>query len=378
MPPDRTAQPDAPQLVETILQRALSARASDVHFEPTGDGYEVRFRVDGLLEPADRFDAPVGRTLVTRLMVLAQLLTYRLDIPQEGRAALALPGADKLPGVDLRIAIMPTKHGLRAAVRLPTDHEQPQSLDQLGLPPGVLDGLRRFASGDTSGSGGGMLLVTGPAGSGKTTTLYALLRHIAETSRGLSIVSLEDPVERNLPGVTQIEVSPFGELTYERALRSILRQDPQVLMLGEIRDAATASLAIQAALSGHRLLSTLHAGTPGGAIARLLEMGLEPYQITSAVFAVVAQRLLRRKAPPEAKPGLGKLPGAGGYRGRVPIAEMALIEGPLRKAILDRADADRLQQAAAEQPNYQPLRAAAQAAIAQGLTDEPEVRRVLG
>jgi type II secretory ATPase GspE/PulE/Tfp pilus assembly ATPase PilB-like protein len=364
MPPDRTAQPDAPQLVETILQRAVSARASDVHFEPTADGYEVRFRVDGLLESVDRYDAPVGRTLVTRLMVLAQLLTYRLDIPQEGRAGVTVAGSDS--PIDLRIAIMPTKHGLRAAVRLPTDHEQPQSLDRLGLPPAVLDGLRRFASGDTSGSGGGMLLVTGPAGSGKTTTLYALLRHIAETSRGLSIVSLEDPVERNLPGVTQIEVSPFGELTYERALRSILRQDPQVLMLGEIRDAATASLAIQAALSGHRLLSTLHAGTPGGAIARLLEMGVEPYQITSAVFALVAQRLLRRKAAD------------GGYRGRIPIAELALMEGSLRKAILDRADVDRLQHAAAEQPGYQPLRAAAQNAIAQGLTDEPEVRRVLG
>ncbi len=122
-----------------------------------------------------------------------------------------------------------------------------------------------------------MLILAGPAGSGKTTTIYALLQHIASTSPGLSIVALEDPVERNLPGVTQIEASPFGELTYERALRSILRQDPQVLMLGEIRDAATASIAIQAALSGHRLISTLHAATPAGAIARLLEMGVEPY-----------------------------------------------------------------------------------------------------
>src|SRR5690348_9918367 len=127
-----------------------------------------------------------------------------------------------------------------------------------------------------------MLVVTGPAGSGKTTTLYALLDHIARSSPGLSIITLEDPVERHLAGVTQIEVKPFGELTYERALRSILRQDPQVLMLGEIRDAATASLAVQAALSGHRLVCTLHAATPGGAVARLLEMGLEPYRITSA------------------------------------------------------------------------------------------------
>src|SRR5205814_3775559 len=128
------------------------------------------------------------------------------------------------------------------------------------------------------------------------TTIYALLQYIAEQSPGLSIVSLEDPVERDIPGVTQIEVSSFGQLTYEKALRSILRQDPQVLMLGEIRDAATASLAVQAALSGHRLVCTLHAASPGGAVARLLDMGVEPYQLTSSLFAVVAQRLLRKRS----------------------------------------------------------------------------------
>src|SRR5205085_3489143 len=143
---------------------------------------------------------------------------------------------------------------------------------------------------------------------------------------GLSVISLEDPVERHVPGVTQIEVKPFGELTYERALRSILRQDPQVLALGEIRDAATASLALQATLSGHRLICTLHAASPGGAIARLFEMGMEPYQITSAIFGVVAQRLLRRRQ-------------GDSYKGRVPIAEIALMNPALRQAILQRSDA---------------------------------------
>src|SRR5438552_16721888 len=155
-----------------------------------------------------------------------------------------------------------------------------------------------------------MLILTGPAGSGKTTTIYALLDHIAQVSKGISIVALEDPVERDLPGVTQIQVSPFGQLTYERAIKSILRQDPQVMMLGEIRDAQTASLAVQAALSGHRLICTLHASSPGGAIARLLEMGLEPYRITSALYGVVAQRLLRRLDPDSEK-----------YKGRIPAAE---------------------------------------------------------
>ncbi len=256
---------------------------------------------------------------------------------------------------------MPTTHGLRAAVCLPADLLQPHALDQLSLPENVLSGLHRFADADA-----GMLLLTGPAGSGKTTTIYALLAHIAQHKPGLSIISLEDPVERDLPGVTQIEVSPFGELTYERSLRSILRQDPQVLMLGEIRDAATASLAVQAALSGHRLISTLHAASPGGAIARLLEMGLEPYQITSALFGVVSQRLLRRSD------------GSGGYRGRAVVAEMVTLDEPLRRAVLRRGDADALQQTYEGQPGFVSMRQSAADPVARGVTDTLEVERILG
>jgi type II secretory ATPase GspE/PulE/Tfp pilus assembly ATPase PilB-like protein len=223
-----------------------------------------------------------------------------------------------------------------------------------------MTGLERFAAGDS-----GMLLLTGPAGSGKTTTIYALLQHIAKTSPGLSIVALEDPVERHLPGVTQIEVSPFGELTYERTLRSMLRQDPQVLMLGEIRDAATASLAVQAALSGHRLLSTLHAASPAGAIARLIEMGIEPYQVSNALFGVVSQRLLRRKAN-------------GGYSGRLPVAEFVEMDSNLRQAILRHDDIAAIAKIYASQPSFRPMRHAAGDLVKGGLTDEVEVRRVLG
>jgi type II secretory ATPase GspE/PulE/Tfp pilus assembly ATPase PilB-like protein len=206
-----------------------------------------------------------------------------------------------------------------------------------------------------------MLLVTGPAGAGKTTTIYALLRNIVETSPGLSVVALEDPVERDVPGVTQIQVQPFGELTYERTLRSMLRQDPQVLMLGEIRDAATASLALQAALSGHRLVCTFHAATPGGAVARLLEMGIEPYQITSALFGVLAQRLLRK---------------VGG--GRVPVAEIGYADEAVRKAILARSDAATLQQAFARQAGYRSIGDGAQYLAAAGVTTEHEACRLLG
>jgi len=293
-------------------------------------------------------------------MVMAHLLTYRLDVPQEGRATVVVPSATQ--PLDLRLSIMPTTHGLRAAVRMPGELVQPHGLNELRLPQGVVAGLERFASSDS-----GMLLLTGPAGSGKTTTIYALLQLIAQRSPGLSIVSLEDPVERDLPGVTQIEVAPFGELTYERTLRSILRQDPQVLMLGEIRDAATATLAIQAALSGHRLVSTLHAATPAGAIARLIEMGIEPYQITSALFGVVSQRLLRRKSP-----------GGNGYEGRIPIAEFVAIDANLRKAILNRDDADAIAKICAAQPGFSPMRDAAGNLVRAGLTDDAEILRVLG
>jgi type II secretory ATPase GspE/PulE/Tfp pilus assembly ATPase PilB-like protein len=334
MAADKTDAPDAQTpdvraLVDQILIDALHRRASDVHWEPASGGYELRFRIDGVLETIRPLDINLGKAMVVRLMVMARLLTYRLDIPQEGRVSLLVPAhlsTSSNEAVELRLAIMPTIHGQRAAVRMPAEHVQPAVLEELGLPAPVLQGLMQFAAADS-----GMLILTGPAGSGKTTTIYAVLRHIVQTQSGVGIIALEDPVERDLAGVTQIEVSPFGQLTYERALRSILRQDPQVLALGEIRDAATASLAVQAALSGHKLITTLHAATAGGTIARLLEMGIEPYQLTSSIYGIVSQRLVRRRSP------------QGGYHGRAPIAEMVLMDAALRKAILERADADALQ-----------------------------------
>jgi type II secretory ATPase GspE/PulE/Tfp pilus assembly ATPase PilB-like protein len=351
--------PDIRGLVDQILGQALARRASDIQLEPTASGHELRFRIDGLLQTERRLDAEIGRGIVGRLMVMAKLLTYRLDVPQEGR--IACPAEQAGGMIELRLAVMPTIHGLRAAVRMPADHIQPAVLSELGLPPNVLAGLTKFAAGDA-----GMLILTGPAGSGKTTTIYALLDQIVRHQQGISVIALEDPVERDLPGVTQIEVSPFGQLTYERALRSILRQDPQVLALGEIRDAATASLAVQAALSGHRLITTLHAATPGGAIARLLEMGIEPYQLTSSIWGVVSQRLLRRKNP------------GGGYAGRVPVAELVTIDSVLRKAIVGRADSESLAGLYQSQQDYTSLAVVAQNLLEHGITDEPEISRVLG
>jgi len=275
---------------------------------------------------------------------------------------------------------------------LPGELTQPRALEALGLPEHVEAGLRRFAASDA-----GLVLLTGPAGSGKTTTIYALLEHITATQPGVSVVALEDPVERDLPGVTQIEVRPFGELTYERALRSMLRQDPQVLMIGEVRDAATASLVVQAALSGHRMISTLHAGSVAGAIARLLEMKVEPYQINSALTGVVNMRLVRRLAgsdsdtgtPPHptspqgggtGRPCLGEGLGEGALRyiGRLPIAEFAVMDEQLRGLVADFPGAERVGAALGARDDYLTLGDVGQQAIERGWTDRAEIERVLG
>lgn len=355
----RTHQADPRHVADRLLDNAALRLASDIHLDPDAEGYQVRLRVDGLLQDAERLDSELGRGVVTRLMVQAQLLTYRRDIPQEGRLTVAAPSLGRT--MQMRLAIMPTTQGLRAVVRLPAELRQPRTLEELDLPDAATEGLRRFAAAET-----GMLLVTGPAGSGKTTTIYALLEHLTRTQSGQSVVALEDPVERELPRVTQVQVRPMGDLTYATALRSILRQDPQVLMLGEVRDAETASLAVQAALSGHRLIATLHAGSPATAIARLSEMGLAAHQLAGALWGVMSQRLLRRGSR------------EAGYAGRLPVAELADIDEPVRQRILETTDAATLTEHLQKRPGYQTMTEAAEQAVRDGRTDRAELRRVLG
>ena len=248
-----------------------------------------------------------------------------------------------------RVSTMPTVRGPRAVVRLPVDGAA-GTLAELSLPADVRRGLEGFAAADA-----GLLLVVGPAGSGKTTTLYALLAEIVRRGEGLSVVTLEDPVERRLTGVTQIEVTRQG-LTYETALRSMLRQDPQVLMLGEIRDPATAKLAAQAALSGHRLVATLHAADAAGAVGRLREMDVEPHAIRGTLFGVVAQRLVRRRVAEGEK-----------YQGRVPVATFTRTSGDVLRRLV-----------VGEPVGLPTLHDAAAVLVADGVTDGAEVARVLG
>jgi len=268
----------------------------------------------------------------------------------------------------------------RAVVRLFYRNEELMSLTHLGFAPGIEAMLKAVAA-----QSQGVLLVTGPAGSGKSTTLAAVLRHIVETLPGRSIVTLEDPVEIRIAGVTQVPITPHGQMTFPTALRSLLRQDPQVLMIGEIRDAETARIVIEAGLTGHLLMSTMHSGTPAGALLRLLEMGIEPYQATSSISAVVSQRLVRRLCQKCRRRGSdGRFEPVGcdacfgtGYHGRALIAEMVQLDSPLRKAILAKADLDELE-ALLKAKGHVTLLADGRRLVEAGVTTHAELHQACG
>jgi len=375
---DKTDAADVVSLVDELLSKAVKSGASDVHFEPTGSELVVKFRLDGVLGTVEKLPKSLSDNVIARLKVLGGLLTYRNDIPQEGRIEI-----DNIEGeeiIDQRLAVFPTIHGQRAVVRLFFKNKELVELEQLGFSEDIYTGLRRIAAKNQ-----GVLLLTGPAGSGKSTTLAAVLRHILNSFPGKSIVTLEDPVEIKIEGATQVEITPHGQMTFPTALRSLLRQDPQVLMIGEIRDAETAKIAIEAGLTGHLLMSTLHSGTPAGAILRLLEMGIEPYQVTSSISAVLNQRLVRKLCTRcKRKTETGALEAVGcedcfntGYRGRVLIAEMVQLDGPLRKAILAKADLDELE-ALLMSRGHTNMLADGQRLIAEGITTQEELNKVCG
>ncbi len=281
---DAAAESYATEFVDALLTAARQAGVSDVHLQPVAEGLKLLWRVDGVLQLLGTFPQGKSSHVVSRLKVLAELLTYRNDIPQEGRIRR------KHGEVEMRVSTFPTLHGERAVIRLFATPEQLLYLDQLGLPDDLPQRLRQLLA-ETSGA----ILVTGPAGSGKSTTSYACLRELAQTTGGgRSIVSLEDPIEVAVDGVAQSQVNAPAGLTLASGLKSLLRQDPEVILVGEIRDRETAEVCMQASLTGQLVLTTFHAETTAGAIGRLSDMGIEPYLLRSGVLAILSQRLVRR------------------------------------------------------------------------------------
>jgi general secretion pathway protein E len=369
---------DVVALVDDLLAKAIQSGASDVHFEPTDSDLAVKFRLDGVLSTIEKLPKVLSENIIARLKVLGGLLTYRNDIPQEGHIQISQDG-DRV--MDQRLAVFPTIYGQRAVVRLFYKNRELMELEQLGFSSVITAALKQIAA-----KSQGVLLLTGPAGSGKSTTLAALLRHILKNFSGKSIVTLEDPVEIRIEGVTQVQITPHGQMTFATALRSLLRQDPEVLMIGEIRDAETARIAIEAGLTGHLLMSTMHSGSPAGALLRLLEMGIEPYQVTSSVSAVLNQRLVRKLCEKckrkDDQIGLYEAVGCAdcfntGYKDRVLIAEMVELDSHLRKAILSKADLDELE-ALLKSKGHTNMLTDGQRLVEEGITTKQELNKICG
>lgn len=275
----------ATEFVNAVLRAARDTAVSDVHIDPLAEGLDVRWRLDGVLQPLVRIEKNVAPNVIARIKVMAGLLTYEMALPQEGRIW------DEERRVEVRVSTFPTLFGERAVLRLlGASNQSFASLSQLGLPEPVLGELSRQLAA-TSGA----IMIVGPAGSGKTTTGYACLRHIvAQTQGGRSIASLEDPIEVAVEGVSQSQVNASAGFDMERGLRNLLRLDPEVILIGEIRDHATADVALQAALTGQLVVTTFHASNCDDAINRLVEIGIPSYALRNAIRLVVAQRLVRR------------------------------------------------------------------------------------
>jgi type II secretory ATPase GspE/PulE/Tfp pilus assembly ATPase PilB-like protein len=349
---------NAPKILEDLVKRAEAARASDVHLHMHGGGAAVAFRLDGVLTAVEELGTEVAERVFGRIKYLARLKTYQDSLPQDGRIEKAEIGASE----DIRVATYPTVTGEKIVLRLFSTTET-KKLEELGLAAPVVAELKRFLAGTS-----GLLLLTGPAGSGKTTTIYACLRQLAGAG-GRHIITVEDPVEQVLPGIMQTEVNDARGLDFAKAARHLLRQDPQVLVLGEIRDDETANLAVRAALTGHLVISTLHAGSCKGVVERLLVMCQDKYAVMSALSVIVNQRLLRKMCESCAGKGCERCLSTG-YVGRMPVAEFAAVDEMVRGKLRESGPG-----VISPEPT---LAEAALELVARGVTDQREFERLFG
>jgi general secretion pathway protein E len=375
------------RLLNALLMEAVKEKASDIHIEPYENNIDVRFRVDGMLTKVLNPPKIIHDALVSRIKIIAGLDIAEKRLPQDGRINLLIGGKN----IDIRVSIIPTALGERAVLRLLDRQTGVLSLEMLGFNEPTLIGFKKLLSRQN-----GIILVTGPTGSGKTTTLYASLLRLNKEDR--NIITVEDPVEYQLSGIGQMHVNPKIGLTFAAGLRSILRQDPDIMMVGEIRDLETAEIAVHASLTGHLVLSTLHTNDAPSAITRLIDMGIEPFLVSSSLIGVLAQRLIRVICPHCREPytptkqelsylEMDRMPaelyhGKGcdrclgkGYLGRAGIYELLEITPAIRTMIAEKKDAQAIREAA-EKADLKTLRHNAIEKVAEGVTTIEEVLRI--
>ncbi len=379
------------QMVNLIFSQAVRDGASDIHVEPYDREVRVRYRLDGILHVIARPPKRMHAALISRLKILGEMNIAERRLPQDGRIKLQIAGRP----IDVRVAIVPTMYGERAVMRILDKSSSVVGLGAIGMGPDVISTFRKVIR-----QPHGMILSTGPTGSGKSTTLYGALQELASVTT--NILTIEDPVEYQIFGIGQIQVRPHIGLTFANGLRSIVRQDPDVVMVGEIRDEETAEIAIHAALTGHMVFSTLHTNDAPGAITRLLDMGVEPYLAASSIVAVMGQRLLRRNCPrcsgptvetqaaldslkitPAMLEGRVLMRGVGcdhcantGFKGRTGLFELLVIDETIRKMTTDRASASVIKAHATENLGMRTLLEDGRRAVLEGLTTPEEVLRV--